>query len=53
MPTAVKARPASQKQQLQVKSRHLRQTVPHVVVDFSPNSPILEPGGGLVGRAPL
>ena len=46
MPTAETARLASQKQQLQVKSRHSRQTVPRVAVDFSPISPILGPAGG-------
>ena len=40
------ASPASQKQQLQVKSRCLKQMVMHVVVDFSLNSPIVGPAGG-------
>ena len=39
------ASPASQKQQLQVKSRCLKQMVLHVVVDFSLYSPILGPAG--------
>lgn len=46
VPTALPASPASQKKQLQVKSRYLRQIVPQVVVDFSLNSPILGPAGG-------
>lgn len=53
MPTAEAARPASQKQQLQVKSRHWRQTVPRVAVDFSPFRPSWgrQAGKGLAGGA--
>jgi len=47
IPTAITARPASQKQQLKVKSRYLRQTVPHVA--FSLNSPILGLAAGGYG----